>query len=112
MSIESMCDVHSLTAVLYTETQGEDGGQVLAASTTTALTGRIRPLSAMDRMHLAQEGYRVDHVVYCSSDPSVDERYMLHYGSRKFEVKAVLDTDELGRLWLIYCLEQKPRAEG
>lgn len=111
MSMESLCQTHSFTRKRETETRGASGGAAFTYTTAGTFTGRLQPRIASVFQEIAKQGMQISHTIYCTSDPGCDERDIIYYGTRRFEIKGLRDTDELGRLWVIAVLEKKHEVD-
>ena len=106
MSIASMC-VHTVTVKVEAETRGVSGGAEFGAYAVVATKKcRIMPGVANVFRQLSKEGMEISHTLYFPEDPAVDERNIIFYGTRRFEVLGSKNTDELDRLWVVACKEK------
>jgi len=105
-----MTSAHSVTHLRKSYTRGASGGRVLTATTVGTKNCRIMPLKAEEQTRLKEDGMMVDVVLYFSSDPSVLENDEFTYGGDRYQVKGVIDFDELGRLWKVYAIRNSEES--
>lgn len=106
MSLSSLTSVHTITHKRQTYSRGSGGGMTLTLTTVGTKQCRLQPLNTREREEFAQSGQWIDAVAYFDSEPSIDERDIIEFGSDTYEVIGVRDTDELGRLFVV-DLEKK-----
>lgn len=81
---------------------------------------RVVPISSRKRQEYASENLEVSHVVYTTTDPEVDSRDRIVFGTRHLHVVGTRAPDEMpsstsARLthYMVMCREQtgnKPRS--
>ena len=93
MSIEGMFN-NNFTPQTVVRTADNTGGFTETWTDGTAFRGRMRPLSAQERLSADRVTAWATHRLYCSVDVTIDETYRISFNSRTFEVKGVMKPSE------------------
>jgi len=105
VSIESLL-VSTVNVQAPTETRDAFGGYEESwANSIINMPCRIQPLSGSERFAMGKEGTDITHRLYCVPQ-TITESDRIVFGSRTFGVRAVRDTNELGRLMVVDCTEE------
>ncbi len=110
MTIASLCD-KSVDHYAAVRTTGTAGSAAFTWPTKTAtLSCRIQPASASELDYAKKRDTEISHVLYFATDPGLDTRDKLFFGSRTFDVKAkATNTDEQNRLYKVLVQETDQR---
>tara|TARA_Y100000310_G_scaffold333913_1_gene412475 strand:+ start:3183 stop:3506 length:324 start_codon:yes stop_codon:yes gene_type:complete len=105
VSIEALL-VSTVDIQTPTATRDNSGGYEESwANSIVNMPCRIQPVGGNEAFSMGKEGAEISHRVYCVP-ANITESDRIIFGSRTFRIRAVRDTDELGRLMVIDCIEE------
>ncbi len=102
---------HRLT--IQAERAASDGGGGLSdpwADPVTVATvwGKVEPLTGGERLHALQIEGRLSHRIVIRHRSGITAAMRVVFGTRVFNIRAVIDTDERGRFLELLCDEGVP----
>lgn len=113
MSLASLCNIHTVSIQRQDVTNSDAMSNKKTYTTaargslpTTGFKGRIVPLSTRERVEFGMRDYEMTHRFYTVTNPQVDERDILIYGTRRMNVLGFRNPDELNRYWIVELSEQ------
>ena len=93
----------SLTAL--SETTNSFGEQTGSYASYATVWAAIEPLSGRELEHAQQISAEITHKITVRYNSSVTSKHRITYGSRTFEIEAVLNPDERNEQLVLMCKE-------
>ena len=103
------CDLrHEITIEKLTKTRVAGGGHTKVWATFVSARACIKPLSGRERLHAMHIQDSLTHRITIRYRPGVTPAMRIKFGTRIFNIKAVINLDER-KLWIeIHALEGVP----
>jgi SPP1 family predicted phage head-tail adaptor len=97
---------HRLTIQVAGLRTDDTGAPDQAWSDVTTVFGRINPLTGRELTDAQAHDARVTHEITVRSFSGLTPKHRIKFGTRIFDVLAVLDKDERQRAMRVVCVEQ------
>ena len=100
--------IHTCDIITRTYTRGAAGGQTITETTaSSSVACRVRELKPEDVAVLAKDGVKATCKVYFQTDPSVNKRDIIVWGSRRLEVTAWYNPHGMSKFFKVYAYDLK-----
>ena len=96
---------HRLTIQTVTETQNAVGELTRVWAEAVTVWGQVRPLSGKETLTGEQITADVSHRVFVRYNENIAATARILWGTRVFEINAVLNADEIDRSMELLCKE-------
>jgi len=94
-----------------TRTTDGQGGWAQSWEAVAEVSGRLRPLTASERLVAQQRQAQITHVLYTTTDSGIERGDLVTGAGKTVEVIAVREPSHMGRHYEIDCRETQTAAE-
>ena len=98
---------HRLELHSASSAQNDFGESIDTWSSYTTVWGKVAPMKGEELFHAQQTNATVTHKILIRYNSNVIAEHRVIFGSRTFEINAVLDPEERNEMLFLHCTEVK-----